>query len=61
MRVGDTVRLKAGGPSMTVESVKNAAGGSQVHCVWFDHDHNEKRAQYPESALEVVQAERRPK
>jgi uncharacterized protein YodC (DUF2158 family) len=56
MRVGDTVRLKAGGPSMTVESVKQTAGGTQVHCVWFDHDHNEKRAQYPESELVVVKA-----
>ena len=59
MQVGDAVRLKAGGPSMTVESVKRTAQGTQVHCVWFDHDHNEKRAQYPEPALEVVQAEAR--
>ena len=54
MRAGDTVRLKAGGPQMTVESIKQTAGGNQVHCVWFDHDHNERRAQYLESVLEVV-------
>ena len=56
MRVGDKVRLKAGGPVMTVESVKQTAAGTQVHCVWFDHDHNEKRSPYREAELEVVQA-----
>jgi uncharacterized protein YodC (DUF2158 family) len=59
MRVGDKVRLKAGGPLMTVESVKETSAGTQVHCVWFDHDHNERRAQYPEAALEVPRAEGR--
>jgi len=59
MRVGDKVRLKAGGPLMTVEAVKQTAGGIQVHCVWFDHDHDEKRAQYPEAELEVVRSEGR--
>jgi len=52
MKVGDKVELRSGGPVMTVEMVKSLADGTRlVHCVWFDHDHNEKRGQYPEAML----------
>jgi len=36
--VGDVVRLKSGGPAMTVEEVGDSplAGGPYVHCTWFD-------------------------
>lgn len=30
--LGDVVKLKSGGPSMTV----NEISGSQAHCTWFD-------------------------
>ncbi|MFC7051458.1 YodC family protein [Hansschlegelia quercus] len=32
-KVGDTVQLKSGGPSMTVSSGKN--NNDQYHCTWF--------------------------
>lgn len=53
MNVGDKVHLKSGGPVMTVEAVKALPDGTRtIHCVWFDHDHNELRGQYPEAKLE---------
>lgn len=51
MQPGQKVRLKAGGPLMTVESVETVGGKTMVRCVWFDHDHNEKRESYPEASL----------
>jgi uncharacterized protein YodC (DUF2158 family) len=36
---------------MTVESVETVGGKAIVHCVWFDNEHNERRASYPETAL----------
>ncbi len=51
MQPGNTVRLKSGGPLMTVESVETVSGKATVHCVWFDNEHNERRASYPETAL----------
>jgi uncharacterized protein YodC (DUF2158 family) len=40
MKPGDVVRLKSGGPPMTVEYVrkdKASPGDSVIQCVWFDH------------------------
>lgn len=51
VRVGNKVHLASGGPSMTVESVERVGGKTMVHCVWFDHEHNEKRESYPEAEL----------
>ena len=34
--VGDTVRLKSGGPDMTVMRVGTAGGESMVWCAWFE-------------------------
>jgi uncharacterized protein YodC (DUF2158 family) len=51
MQPGEKVRLKSGGPLMTVESVETVGGKAMVHCVWFDNEHNERRASYAESAL----------
>ena len=38
-KIGDTVRLKSGGPAMTVSGIESLVPGSggrwQVACVWF--------------------------
>lgn len=39
IKAGEIVRLKSGGPKMTVESVFNDAHGKRcVRCVWFDEN-----------------------
>ncbi len=41
-KVGDIVRLKSGGPHMTLESFGDFTPGppNGVKCVWFDDKHN---------------------
>jgi uncharacterized protein YodC (DUF2158 family) len=34
VKAGDTVRLKSGGPFMTVDGI--AANNSQARCIWHD-------------------------
>ena len=38
VKKGDKVRLKSGGPKMTVETTgaSNMTGEAWAHCVWFD-------------------------
>lgn len=35
---GDIVRLKSGGPTMTIENIQKFATGTVVICTWFDKD-----------------------
>jgi uncharacterized protein YodC (DUF2158 family) len=35
-KVGDTVKLKSGGPVMTIESIEKYGGVDKAKCVWFD-------------------------
>lgn len=36
LKVGDTARLKSGGPLMTVESIRSDLGDdASILCVWF--------------------------
>jgi uncharacterized protein YodC (DUF2158 family) len=59
--VGSVVRLKTGGPSMTVERVH--PDGGVITCVWFDEIISEKaagwgkfnREKFDADALEVVE------
>ena len=56
---GDTVRLKSGGPVMTVEQVGTLAmiGGDAVWCTWFErigNKQNVKRDTFPPLTLEKV-------
>jgi uncharacterized protein YodC (DUF2158 family) len=51
-KVGDLVRLKSGGPLMTVSNVGTAGGQLAVWCVWFEKD-DQKSATFPPDALEA--------
>ena len=52
--VGGVVRLKSGGPSMTVTQVGERAmtGQMTVWCVWFDSKGNQQDGTFPPGALE---------
>lgn len=47
-KIGDNVRLKSGGPQMTVVGYTE---NGQVECCWFDGDNKERRARFPDAAL----------
>ncbi len=44
---GDVVRLKSGGPAMTVETTE----GGETVCVWFGLDHGEYRRRHVVTGL----------
>jgi uncharacterized protein YodC (DUF2158 family) len=55
IKIGDTVRRRAGGPTMTVVDVEEEDSGQlTVYCVWFDEKNNENRVQYPARALMLL-------
>ena len=55
-KIGDVVRLKSGGPPMTVTSVESGDNdvGYVVFCIWFNAKGNEKSGHYPAAALVLV-------
>jgi len=58
-KVGDVVKLKSGGPPMTVSSVESGEGegGYVVFCIWFNSKGNEKSGHYPAASLVPVEAQ----
>jgi uncharacterized protein YodC (DUF2158 family) len=52
-KTGDDVRLKSGGPQMTVVGYTEKG---QTECCWFDDDKKERRTQFPEAALVLTPA-----
>ena len=52
-KIGDVVRLKSGGPAMTVTSIESGEGeaGHVIFCIWFNAKGNEKRGHYPAATL----------
>lgn len=49
---GETVRLKSGGPPMTITNVgQSSYQGMLVWCVWFDDKHVKKEDVFPPEAL----------
>lgn len=53
MNVGDAVKLKGGGPSMTVLSME----GNQVECLWFTNDYQLQTAIFPIETIDPVKKE----
>lgn len=52
-KIGDTVRLRSGGPLMTVKSVStNDDGVPHVRCIWFDNN-KEGTGYYPAATVEA--------
>ena len=55
IKPGDVVKLKSGGPAMTVRDVGNDMSGQlMVYCTWFVDDKPQQDA-FPPHALKVVQ------
>jgi uncharacterized protein YodC (DUF2158 family) len=54
--VGDVVRLKSGGPKMTVIRVDDPCDGIQVDAVWFHENYELRRESIPANVLELVKA-----
>jgi uncharacterized protein YodC (DUF2158 family) len=52
--VGKTVRLKSGGPLMTVEAVESEKIELQARCIWFDEQNQPHEAVYAFSSLVVA-------
>lgn len=46
---GDVVRLKTGGPRMTIDEILATSG--KVNCVWFDDDHKVQREVFDSQSL----------
>ena len=57
-KVGDLVKLKSGGPLMTVENVGERAmvGGEAVFCVWFEKVGSKQVAQREHFSPAVLEA-----
>lgn len=52
-KAGDVVKLKSGGPLMTVDSVGNYSGVKKVLCVWFENSNRYTNLFVPESLLKI--------
>lgn len=50
LKPGDVVRLKSGGPSMTVDEIIDEWGLKYLYCSWFDQNRM-NRDRFPESSL----------
>lgn len=56
-KIGDVVRLKSGGPKMTVDSLK---GKDTVQCRWFE-DKQVRSAEFSSESLKKVEGDGGPK
>lgn len=52
MQIGDIVRLKSGGPKMTVTAVE----AEQVSCAWFDRNGKPHSGAYAAATVEAFVA-----
>lgn len=57
-QVGDVVRLKTGGPELTVTEIKQGTNGYLVTCMWFNSTSDEANklltADFPDKTLVAV-------
>jgi uncharacterized protein YodC (DUF2158 family) len=51
---GDVVRLKSGGPAMTVTQLNSAVMENGADCQWFDSKDKLKRGVFSQDALKSV-------
>jgi uncharacterized protein YodC (DUF2158 family) len=52
-QIGDTVRLKSGGPVMTVDNISAGDGPEvKITCIWFEKSER-KESQFKEPTLEA--------
>jgi len=51
LKQGDTVRLKSGGPKMTIVEVYNSDNGLSAHCTWFGATNDLQDGHFPLAAL----------
>lgn len=54
LHIGDVVRLKSGGPAMTVIASSGRAEPGVVECAWFDRSQTCATASFPPRALELM-------
>ena len=60
-KVGDIVKLKSGGPLMTVTNPNGTVNGvAVVSCAWFDHAKPCANL-FPPDSLEIVDPQNRPR
>jgi len=50
IKLGDVVKLKSGGPKMTVREITN----NRAYCDWFDGT-NSKKDNFPLTSLELAE------
>jgi uncharacterized protein YodC (DUF2158 family) len=53
-KMGDVVRLKSGGPNMTVEKYGNYSGERKCLCKWFDDKNKFDQRVFSDAELEIV-------
>ena len=54
---GDVVRLKSGGPKMTIYSVDGVGIETGIFCKWFVNENESKEGLYQPEMLEIVNQE----
>ena len=56
LKIGDVVKLKSGGPAMTVELISRWDGIEKARCQWFSGDKVEQNV-FTEEMLEKLPAQ----
>lgn len=51
MEAGSVVRIKSGGPKMTIQAIN----GDNVVCVWFDNQNNPQKQIFKINTLEIAE------